>query len=46
MSQALKIVLALGSFLAAITLLHGGVNLGWFEGSQRPRLTVAHLPVT
>lgn len=46
MSQALRIVLALVGFLAAITLAHGAMNLGWFEEAGRPRLTVGHLPVT
>lgn len=45
-SQALKIVLALSTFLVGITLAHGIVNLGWMEGSERSRLTVGHLPVT
>jgi hypothetical protein len=45
-SQALRVLLAIAAFLAAITLAHGVVNLGWFEGSERPRLTVGHLPVT
>ncbi|QDU66366.1 hypothetical protein [Engelhardtia mirabilis] len=46
MSQALKILLCFAAFLAGVTLLHGWLNLAWFEPSNREQLTVAHLPVT
>tara|TARA_R110002126_G_scaffold27665_4_gene92801 strand:- start:4014 stop:4154 length:141 start_codon:yes stop_codon:yes gene_type:complete len=46
MSQAARIFLAFAVFLAGITLAHGFLNLGWGDASDRPRLTVGHLPVT
>ena len=46
MKLSTRIVLAFGLFLGGITFLHGGLNHGWFADRTRPRLTVAHLPVT
>ena len=46
MSHALRILLAFAGFLAAITLAHGWMNLGWFEQRTRKELVVGHLPVT
>lgn len=46
MSHALRILIAFASFLAAITLAHGWMNLGWFKEQTRAELVVGHLPVT
>ena len=46
MRLSVKIPLACAALLCGITFLHGGLNHGWFEDRERPRLTVAHLPVT
>ena len=40
------IVLLFVFLLTGITLLHGGINLRWFEERPRSQLTIAHLPVT
>lgn len=46
MRLSTKIPLAFAALLVGITFLHGGLNHGWFEHRVRPRLSVAHLPVT
>lgn len=46
MSQALRILLSFAAFLVGVTFLHGWLNLGWLDPSDRERLTVGHLPVT
>ena len=46
MKLSTRILLAFALFLAGITLLHGGLNHGWFTDRTRARLTIAHLPVT
>lgn len=46
MKLSTRIFLAFGLFLTGTTFLHGGLNHGWFADRTRPRLTVAHLPVT
>jgi NitT/TauT family transport system substrate-binding protein len=46
MKLSVRILLGFVAFLIAISLLHGGLNHGWFNPRERPRLVVAHLPVT
>jgi hypothetical protein len=46
MNLSLRLGLAFGTFLTGVTFLHGGLNHAWFADRTRPRLVVAHLPVT
>ena len=45
MSQLTRLALLFAAGLAAISLAHGALNLGWFE-EHRKQLLVGHLPVT
>ncbi|MEZ5977798.1 MAG: hypothetical protein R3F34_06225 [Planctomycetota bacterium] len=46
MRLSTRIALGFGLFLCGITMLHGGLNHGWFSNRVRARLVVGHLPVT
>jgi NitT/TauT family transport system substrate-binding protein len=46
MKLSVRILLAFAAFLVAISILHAGLNHGWFEERTRSRLVIAHLPVT